>query len=384
MEGELLLAGGLAERLGTAGANLHHEAGGKLRQIGPPIEDHAAAARLMFRMLTDGEVGAIAAPGEIVSVGHRVVHGGEYFFEATLLDESALRRVGQCGELAPLHNPAALAGIRACQQLFPGIPQVAVFDTAFHQTLPREAYSYGLPYRLYEKYRLRKYGFHGTSHRYVSQRAAALLRQPLEKLRIVSAHLGNGASMAAISGGSSVETSMGLTPLDGLLMGTRTGSLDPAVVWFLAEKEGLDPERLRRLFNEESGLLGLSGISRDMREVLAAAQAGGERARLAVSIFCYRVRSYIGAYAAVMGGLDALAFTAGIGENSPPIRAGCCEGLEFLGLVLDGEKNAAAIGREAEIGRTGAPARILVVPTNEELLIARETAQLVASLSASR
>jgi acetate kinase len=338
----------------------------------------------MFSLLTDPQAGALAGLEEVEGIGHRVVHGGEHFFEATLLDQAAIEKIEHCSELAPLHNPAALAGIRACRQLLPRVPQVAVFDTAFHQTLPREAYVYGLPYSLYEKHRLRKYGFHGTSHRYVSERAAAMLGRPLEELRIVTAHLGNGASMAAVSRGRSVETSMGLTPLDGLLMGTRTGCLDPGAVCFLAQKESLTPEQLLRLLNEESGLLGLSGLSRDMREVLAAAQGGDARARLAVSVFCYRVRFFAGAYAAVMGGLDALAFTAGIGENSPPVRAACCQGLEFLGLALDPQKNESAIAAEADISREDAPGRILVIPTNEELLIARDTARLIASLPGRR
>ena len=323
------------------------------------------------------EYGVIKSISQIDAVGHRVVHGGEKFSESALINSKVKEAIRECIELAPLHNPPNLLGIEACEKILPGVPQVAVFDTAFHQTMEPVAYIYPIPYEYYEKYRIRRYGFHGTSHYYVSHRAAEILGKPITKLRIITLHLGNGASVTAVKFGKSVDTSMGFTPLEGLAMGTRCGDIDPAIVMFLMEKQNLSLEQINNILNKKSGLLGVSGVSNDLRDVLEAASKGNERAKLAFEIYCYRVKKYIGAYAAAMGGVDAIVFTAGAGENSPEVREKSVEGLEFLGIKIDKDKNNAARGIEKDISTEDARVRTLVIPTNEELVIALETERIV-------
>jgi len=391
MDTQTVLASGLADRVSVAGgaeAELTHEAPGRAPlTLARPMPDHTSAVALIIATLTDPEHGAIENVGAIRAVGHRVVHGAARYSESVLITEEVIAAIEACAELSPLHNPPNLAGIRACAAVLPNTPQVAVFDTAFSQTVPPHAYHYAIPHELYERRGVRRYGFHGTSHRYVSGMAAALLADrglDRERQRIITCHLGNGCSMTAVSGGRCLDTSMGLTPLEGLVMGTRSGDLDPAVVWFIMEHEGLNSDEIDMLLNKKSGLLGLSGVSSDMRDVLAAAAEGNERARLALDVYCYRIRKYIGAYAAALGGLDALVFTAGVGENSPPIRARCVGGLEFLGLRLDEATNEGVVGPETpqDIAQADSPARILVIPTDEELTIARDTQAIVESLPA--
>jgi len=388
--GDQSVCSGLAERVGVDGgqhAVLTHKCGHEATaQISAPMPDHTVAFDHVVAMLTDPEHGQISSLQEIEAVGHRVVHGGEQFTESVLIDDEVIAAIEDFCELAPLHNPPNLAGIRACQQRLPGIPMVAVFDTAFHQTMPAHAFVYGLPYRMYQKHHIRRYGFHGTSHRYVAIEAARYLQAagiPPNQQKIVTCHLGNGASVTAINGGCSVDCSLGFTPLEGLLMGTRSGDLDPAIPLHLIRAMGMDVADVDRLLNTESGLLGVSGVSSDMRDVMQAAEEGNRQAQLAVDIFCYRVRKYIGAYAAAMGGLDAVVFTAGIGENAPQIRRGCVKGLEFIGLHLDEASNN-NVGDDQEItviSTANSPAYILVIPTNEELMIARDTAAIVSNMT---
>lgn len=386
IEPEQSLAEGVAERVGVGGAErpvLHHRvASGDEVSLAAPMPDHRSAIGRIVEALTDADHGALESLGEIAAVGHRVVHGGERFAEATLIDDEVLRIVEQCSELAPLHNPPNLVGIRACMELLPDTPQVAVFDTAFHQTIPQHAYLYGLPYEHYQQHGIRRYGFHGTSHRYVTLEATKVLEERgvrADRQRLVTCHLGNGCSMTAVLAGKSVDTSMGFTPLEGLLMGTRCGDIDPAAVLYLMERAELSGDEMDRLLNRESGLLGVSGVGSDLRDVLAAEAGGDERAAAAVELFCYRIRKYVGAYAAALGGLHAVVFTAGIGENSPEIRERVCQGLQFLGIDLDPARNEAAVGldRPAAIERDEAKAAVLVIPTDEELMIARDTAALV-------
>lgn len=393
-EPETSLAHGRAERVGAQNAEngsvLHHsQQGDDETTVAVPMPDHRRAIAEIVTALTSGDGAVLRSLDEVSAVGHRVVHGGERFADSVLIDDEVISVIEDCCELAPLHNPPNLVGIQACQELMPGKPQVAVFDTAFHQTIPRQAHLYGLPYEYYERHGLRRYGFHGTSHRYVTLEAAEAVSErgiSVEQQRIVTCHLGNGCSMAAVKGGRSVDTTMGFTPLEGLLMGTRCGDLDATVPLFLMEREGLSTDELDALLNKSSGLLGLSGVSNDLRDVLAAADAGNDRAAAAIEVFCYRVRKYIGAYAASLGGLDAVVFTAGIGENSVPIRAQSCAGLEFLGLEIDPTKNAAAVGLDSpvDISVEGARAAVLVIPTDEELMIARDTASVLASVPASK
>jgi acetate kinase len=388
MEHEVVLAEGIADRVavqGGARAQLAHQVPGREEVVlEQPLPTHEAAVALIIRTLTSPPTGVLGAVEEIRAVGHRVVHGGMKFGASTLITEPVIAAVEACIELGPLHNPPNLAGIRACAAVLPDTPQVAVFDTAFGQTLPPEAYHYAIPYELFEKYALRRYGFHGTSHRYVSLVAAEQLEArglPRAEQKLITCHLGNGCSMTAVSGGRCVETSMGLTPLEGLVMGTRSGDLDPAAVWFIMEHEGIGTDEVDALLNKKSGLLGVSGVSSDMRDVLAAAQQGNARARLALDLYCYRVRKYLGAYCAVLGGLHAVVFTAGVGENSASIRAGCLRNLEHLGLELDAAANESATGRGLvrDIATASSPARILVIPTNEELMIARDALEIIAS-----
>ncbi|MCC6442986.1 MAG: acetate kinase [Armatimonadetes bacterium] len=380
MAREQLMAKGEVQRVGISGsepATLTQQVPGRdPYKIAADIPDHKIALKLAIATLTDPDQGVLAELSEIGAVGHRVVHGGEAFTHSARIDDRVVRAIQECAGLAPLHNPPNLSGIEACEQIMPDVPQVAVFDTAFHSTLPRHAYLYAIPYEWYEKFRARRYGFHGTSHAYVSQRAAALMGEG--DLKIVTCHLGNGSSVAAVDGGRSMDTSMGLTPVEGLVMGTRCGDLDPALVVFLTRWLNADIDQIDQWLNKKSGLLGLSGVGSDMRDILQAASEGCERAEIALEVFCYRVRKYIGAYAAAMGGLDAVVFTAGIGEHSPPVRARACEGLGFLGVAIDPKKNSAGRG-ERDISAEGARVRTFVVPTNEELVIARETLAIVES-----
>ena len=376
MQDESVIAKGLVERIGIEGSKLTHKYDGKEFELTVPMKDHSAAMKHVLDALMDAEHGVIKSIDEIGAVGHRVLHGGDKFTASCIIDQPCLDAIEECIPLGPLHNPANLMGIRACQSVMPGTPMVAVFDTAFHQTMPKTAYMYGVPYEFYEKYHIRRYGFHGTSHRFVSARAIELLGLKGKESKIIVCHLGNGSSLSAVVNGKCVDTSMGLTPLEGVLMGTRSGDLDPAVVECIANNEHLTPTETLNLLNKKSGLMGLSGVSSDMRDVYNAADEGNERAKMTLDIWAYRVKKYIGAYAAAMGGLDAVIFTAGIGENDKRSRASVCEGLEFMGIKLDPEKNNIR-GVEAEISAADSKVKVWVIPTNEELAIARDTLELV-------
>jgi acetate kinase len=349
-----------------------------VRQVHAP--DHTAAVDKVAKILLDPDVGLFEGSIKVDAVGHRVVHGGEKFSSSALVTKGVKEVIRECAALAPLHNPPNLAGIEACEKIFEGIPQVAVFDTAFHQSMPEHVYLYGLPYQLYERHHIRKYGFHGTSHEYVFLRAVQLLGKPASELNIVTCHLGNGASITAVKQGKAFDTSMGLTPLEGLVMGTRTGDMDPAVVLYVMEKEQLDIKATNTLLNKKSGLTGLSGVSNDLRAIMGEASAGNKRAQVAIEIFCYRILKYIGAYAAAMGGVDAVVFTGGIGENAPVIREKVCTPLAFLGLKLDSTKNASR-GEETDITSADSTVKALVVPTNEELSIAQKSKHAVQEAS---
>jgi len=379
MPAETTLAEGQVERIGFADAILTHRAAGRepLRLVSE-VRDHRRAIEMVIDVLLDAQHGVLRRKEEIAGVGHRVVHGGEAFACSTLINEAVLQAVRSFVRFAPLHNPHNLRGIEAAQALLPAAPQVAVFDTAFHRQMPPYAYVYALPYNLYAEWGIRRYGFHGTSHRYVSMEAARLLGRPLGELRLITCHLGNGCSVAAVQRGVSVDTSMGFTPLEGLVMGTRSGDLDPALVPYIMQQMGLSDLQVDALLNTQSGLLGVSGLSSDMRDVEEAAAAGHERAQLALDIFCYRLKKYIGAYAAAMGGLDALVFTGGIGEKSAIVREKSCAGLEFLGIALDAERNRTLTA--GAISRPDSPVQVFIIPTDEELLIARDTYELVTSL----
>lgn len=380
MSDETMLAKGNVERIGISGSFIKYKSHtGFESKKEHPVKDHSDAIKLVFEALTDQEHGVLQDVSEIDAVGHRVVHAGEKFASSVLITEEVKEALRECIELAPLHNPPNITGIEACEKLMPNVKHVGVFDTAFHQTLPKVAYIYGLPYELYEKYGLRRYGFHGTSHKYVSLRAAKLLGKELSQLKLITCHLGNGASVAAVKYGKSVDTSMGFTPLEGLVMGTRSGDIDPAIVPFLMEKEGLDTAEVNNYLNKKCGVLGISGVSNDFRSLEEAAEEGNERAQLALDIFAYRVRKYIGAYAAAMNGVDAIVFTAGIGENSPVVRKMVCDELSFLGVSIDDEKNSQR-GQEIDVSTSDAKVRVLVIPTNEELMIARDTKEIVEGL----
>ena len=373
---ENVLAKGLCDRIGIADSFIKQTVTGKdATVINVDLKDHNIAIAEVVKALTSKEHGVIESLADISAVGHRIVHGGEKFCESVIIDDEAMKAIEDCVPLAPLHNPANIIGIKACQAAMPGVPQVAVFDTAFHQTMPSEAYMYALPYEYYTKHSIRKYGFHGTSHKYVAERCAALMEKPIEDLKIIKCHIGNGGSIAAVKGGKCMDTSMGFTPLDGLEMGTRSGILDPAVVLFLMENENLSSKEMNTVLNKKSGLAGVSGVSSDMRDVTQAAKEGNERAKLALDIFAYRVKSYIGQYAAVMNGVDAIVFTAGIGENDIATRLACASGLEYLGVSVDADKNNVR-GGEVEISADGSKVKVFVIATNEELAIARETARL--------
>ena len=375
-ETEGVLAKGLCERIGIDGMLTYQPEGGEKEKSEIAMPTHTEAINAVLAALTNEKSGVIKSLSEVGAVGHRVVHGGEKFTSSCLINDESMKAIEECNDLAPLHNPANLIGIRACQELMPGVPMVAVFDTAFHQTMPDVAYTYGIPYEYYEKYKVRRYGFHGTSHSYVSKRTAEIVGKPYDQMKIIVCHLGNGASISAVNCGKSVDTSMGLTPLEGLVMGTRSGDLDPAIIDFVGKKEGLSLDEMNEVLNKKSGMLGISGVSSDGRDLEAAAETGNKRAQLALDVFDYRVIKYIGAYAAAMNGVDVIAFTAGIGENNIKMRKDVCSSLTYLGVKLDEEKNNVR-GEERIISADDSKVQVLLVPTNEELAIARETLALV-------
>ncbi len=378
MDNITVLAKGLCERIGIEGSNLQHKnlLKGNSEKIEKPMKDHADAIQMVIDALVDSEYGVISSMSEIGAVGHRVVHGGEYFADSFVIDGKVLEALKMCTPLAPLHNPPNIIGIEACEKIMPGVPQVGVFDTAFHQTMPKEAYMYALPYEYYEKYKIRKYGFHGTSHKFVSLEAAKMLGKNPEDVNIITCHLGNGSSISAVKGGKCIDTSMGFTPLDGVVMGTRTGSMDPAVVTFLMENEGMTAKEVDAVMNKKSGVFGVSGISSDFRDLTAASEEGNERAKLALDMFVYSVKKLVGSYAAIMGGVDAVVFTAGIGENVGFVRKAITSGLDFMGIKIDDEKNALR-GEAMDISTPDATVKTFVIPTNEELMIALDTKRLV-------
>ncbi|MCL2592606.1 MAG: acetate kinase [Defluviitaleaceae bacterium] len=376
MSNENVLAIGLCERIGIDG-RLKHDGKGDRYISNDPMPDHTAAVSMVIDALVDKNHGVIDSIDEVVAVGHRIVHGGEYFSNSVVLTEDVKKAITACCELAPLHNPANLIGIEACEKLLPGKPQVGVFDTAFHQTMPEEAYLYAIPYELYDKYKIRRYGFHGTSHKYVSARCAEMLGKPIEDLKIITCHLGNGASVCAIKGGKSIDTSMGFTPLEGLAMGTRSGDIDPAVIAFICEKEGLSVKEVENMLNKESGVKGISGGMSDFRDLEDGQKAGNKKAIVALDVFHYRVAKYVGAYAAAMNGVDAVVFTAGIGENGPETREAICEYLGYLGIFIDKDKNNCR-GKEVVISTDDSKVKAFAIPTNEELVIARDTKALLA------
>ncbi len=378
MDGEEVLCKGLVERIGMEGSRIKHDTTGKEQVIiEEPMKDHKVALGLVLNALVDKDHGAIKTMDEIGAVGHRVVHAGEEFASSVLIDEKVMKALYDCVELAPLHNPPNIIGIEACQELMPNTPMVGVFDTAFHQTMTPDNYIYPIPYEYYEKYKIRRYGFHGTSHKYVANRTAELLGRDIKDLNIVTCHLGNGASVCAVEGGKSADTSMGFTPLEGLAMGTRSGDIDPAIITFIMDKEGMSFEEVNNMLNKESGVLGVSGLSSDFRDLELAMEEGNERAKLALDVFVNRVKKYVGAYVATMCRIDALVFTAGIGENSTYIREKICEGLECLNIRIDKELNQVR-GVEAQINKDVTSATILVIPTNEELMIARDTLEITS------
>ncbi|WP_346880166.1 acetate kinase [Clostridium sp. UBA3061] len=378
METEESLAQGLVERIGIEGSILTQKVPGRDKYIiEQPMADHKDAIKLVLDALVDGNHGVISSMDEISAVGHRVVHGGEKYSESVVIDDAVMESLEECVKLAPLHNPANIIGINACKSLMPNTPMVAVFDTAFHQTMPKTAYMYPLPYELYTKYGIRKYGFHGTSHKYVSAECAKLMGKDIKDVKIITCHLGNGASLAAIKDGHCVDTSMGFTPLEGIAMGTRCGNIDPAIVTFLMNEGKMTAKEVDNLMNKQSGVLGLSGVSSDFRDIEDAAKEGNERAILALNVYNYRVREMIGAYAAAMGGVDAVVFTAGLGENAIETRAEICKGLEFLGVEIDDAKNNVR-GKSTEVSKDGAKVKVFVIPTNEELVIARDTKELTS------
>ena len=378
MENEMLLAKGQVERIGMDGSLLKflgkHE---YVIEIKMTIPDHKTGIQLILESIVQENYGVIASLEEIECIGHRVVHGGERFKESVVINDEVLKTISSCITIAPLHNPVNLEGIKICQDLFPGVMQVAVFDTAFHQTIPETAYLYGLPYELYIKYGIRRYGFHGISHQYVADTLAQKIGRALKKMKIITCHLGNGASVAAVKDGRSIDTSMGFTPLEGLIMGTRSGEIDPAIIPFIMEQEDMTGKQVYRYLNNKSGILGLSGLSSDFRDLESAAKIGDQRAQMAIDVFAYQVRKYIGSYVVAMGGLDAIVFTAGLGENSPYMRAKICSGLEVVGAHLDLKKNEVR-GEDADLSKFDSDVAIWTILTNEELMIARETKKLFA------
>ena len=378
MDDKSVLASGGAERVGLDGAFVKVKLpNGEKKQIMHDIPEHTEGVKFIFSLLTDPEIGAIKDLKEIDAVGHRMVHGGEKFNKSVILDDEVLKEFEACSDLAPLHNPANLKGVKAVSELMPGLPQVGVFDTAFHQTMPKYAYMYPIPYELYEKYAIRRYGFHGTSHRYVSKRVCDFLGVKPEDKKVITCHIGNGGSVAAVKYGKCIDTSMGLTPLEGVMMGTRSGDIDGGAVSFIQKKLGLDADGISNLLNKESGVLGITGISSDMREVEAAEKAGNERAVLAMQMYNYRIKKYVGADAAAMGGCDIIVFTAGVGENQAGMREEVCKDMEWMGVKLDNKLNATIRGREAVISTPDSKVTVVVIPTDEELMIATDTMNLL-------
>lgn len=372
-----VMAKGLCERIGIDGALTHTGKTNEKVKLQTPMPTHAEAIKAVIDSLVNPEYGAISSMDEIDAVGHRVVHGGETFTESVIISDKVMKAIEDCVPLAPLHNPANITGIRACQEVMgQDVPMVAVFDTAFHQTMPQSHYMYAIPYEYYTKYKIRRYGFHGTSHQYVSKQAAEMLGRPIEELRLITCHLGNGSSICAIKGGKSYDTSMGFTPLDGLPMGTRAGNLDPAIIEFLCKQEKMSVEEVTSILNKKSGMLGISGVSSDFRDLDEAVEKGNERAALAKEMFNLSVKKIIGSYIAEMGGVDAIIFTAGVGENDALVRAEVCEGMEYLGIKVDAEKNNCR-GVQRDISADYARVRTLIIPTNEELVIAQDTEKLV-------
>jgi len=372
MPAEKVVAKGLLEKIGEETSKLTHSTDSKEHKIETQASDHAEGMKLILKTLVAQDTGVIKDISEINAIGHRVVHGGEEFTASCIINEHVVGSIERFADLAPLHNPPNLTGIKAAQIALPNVPQVACFDTAFHTTLPQTAFIYALPYEIYEKYRVRKYGFHGTSHKYITQRAAVMLGKKLDEINIITCHLGNGGSMAAVKNGKSVDTSMGLTPLEGLVMGTRTGDFDPAILFYLSDK-GYSIDDLNTMCNKKSGLLGISGVSNDMRNLREQAEKGNKRAQLAFDIFCYRIKKYIGAYTAVLGRLDAIVFTGGIGENSPPVRLQTCSELEQIGVEIDNSANTNKDRSERTISSANSKVKVFVIPTNEELAIAQDT-----------
>lgn len=377
MDNESVLAKGLCERIGIEGSKLTHKPAGKdVLEKETPMKDHQVAVGLVLDALQDAVYGVISSVSEISAIGHRVLHAGKYYSDSIVVNEDVKKVVRDCFDLGPLHNPANLIGIEACEAAMPGVPNVAVFDTAFHQTMPEKAYTYAIPYEYYEKYDIRRYGFHGTSHRFVSRRTIEFGGLDPDNSKVIVCHLGNGGSISAVVNGKCVDTSMGLTPLEGLIMGTRSGDIDPAVVQYIANKEGKTVNEVLDILNKKSGILGISGVSSDFRDVQKAQKEGSHRADIAVQAFIYRVAKYIGAYTAAMNGVDAITFTAGVGENDAVIRNAICEYLGYLGVTVDAEKNKIR-GEEVEISGAASKVKVFVIPTNEELAIARETEALV-------
>ena len=379
MENEAVLAKGNCDRIGLDGMHKHESVGKGEFKTARKMDTHAQAAQVVIDTLTTGEYAVIDSVSEISAVGHRIVQGGEYFTHPELVTDEVIEKIEACHSLAPLHAYPNAAGIRSCKQIMPDIPQVVVFDTAFHQTMPAYAYMYGLPWKYYEQYKIRRYGFHGTSHKYIAGRAAEYLGKDLQQLRIVSLHLGNGSSLCAIDHGKCIDTSMGLTPLEGPIMGTRCGSMDPAAVAVIIDKEGLSFSQVNDLMNKQSGVAAISEISNDFRDVRDAADAGNEKAKLALDMFAYQCKKILAGYIAAMGGVDAIVFTAGVGENQPQTRADIVSGLEFMGIWIDPEKNRVMGGKDADITGQGATVKALVLATNEELMIARETLAMVTA-----
>ena len=377
-ETEKVLAKGLCERIGIDGRLTYQPAGGEKEKSDLAMPTHTEAIQFVIDALTNDKTGVVKSLDEIGAVGHRLVHGGEKFASSVVITDEVKKAVEECNDLAPLHNPANLIGVAACEKLMPGTPMVAVFDTAFHQTMPEKAYMYGLPYEYYEKYKVRRYGFHGTSHSFVSKRAAEVMGKSYDEVKTIVRHLGNGSSVSAVLNGKCVDTSMGLTPLEGLVMGTRSGDIDPAIMEFIAKKENLDIEGVMEVLNKKSGVFGISGgLSSDFRDLTDAMNAGDKKAKIAMDVFSYRVAKYIGSYAAAMNGVDDIVFTAGIGENDDYVREEVCKYLGYLGVDFDSEVNKGLRGKEAELTKEGSKVKVFVIPTNEELAIARETLALV-------
>ena len=377
-ETENVLAKGLCERIGIDGRLTYQPAGGEKEKSDLAMPTHTEAIQFVIDALTNEKTGVVKSLDEIGAVGHRLVHGGEKFASSVVITDEVKKAVEECNDLAPLHNPANLIGVAACEKLMPGTPMVAVFDTAFHQTMPEKAYMYGLPYEYYEKYKVRRYGFHGTSHSFVSKRAAEVMGKSYDELKTIVCHLGNGSSVSAVLNGKCVDTSMGLTPLEGLVMGTRSGDIDPAIMEFIAKKENLDIEGVMEVLNKKSGVFGISGgLSSDFRDLTDAMNAGDKKAKIAMDVFSYRVAKYIGSYAAAMNGVDDIVFTAGIGENDDYVREEVCKYLGYLGVDFDSEVNKGLRGKEAELTKEGSKVKVFVIPTNEELAIAREPLALV-------